>query len=617
MATVVTKSIGSGGGRDYSTLQSWEDAKPASLTASDQIWRGEAYSTTEFATTLVVSGSTTDATRYCELTVAAGHSFADHADKLTNALRYNASSGVGLRTTTAWGATLTASENYFRLSRMQVQNASTNGTAVAGTGTNVTIDQCIVECNGGRAVDLNTGAVLTNSLFVGRKSGADSIASLWNATVANCVFAAPSGRAPTHAIRRNYWSSFSMTNCAVFGASTLFTGSSGATFSACYTDNASPPSGFTQVAYDTSTGSGFESITDGSHDYRIKSTSALKDAGTSSGAPSVDIVGSTRPQGGAYDVGAWEYAAGGGSTITATTSLSAAIQLAQQISSGASLAVQSSPAVTSTVTAAVQAARTAQAQLDLVAQQARSDLAAVQAAVQAAGAQTTSLQAAVQLARAASLSLDLAVQAQRAATADISLQVQAASQQSASVDLYVQSGSTASTSLALAVLSQALASAGVDLAVQLPGLATTGASTAVQVARSAAAVLDLALQRLRTAGASVSLQVQAGTSALAQLDVAVQQAQATTAAVQMAVAQAMSASASLAAAVQVQRLVTSAVDAAVAWRAAASLGLSLYVDDGSVLRPGLRHLWAIAAQRDLWAKPALRDLWARPERGRS
>lgn len=311
MATVVTKSIGSGGGRDYSTLQSWEDAKPASLTASDQIWRGEAYSTTEFATTLVVSGSTTDATRYCELTVAAGHSFADHADKLTNALRYNASSGVGLRTTTAWGATLTASENYFRLSRMQVQNASTNGTAVAGTGTNVTIDQCIVECNGGRAVDLNTGAVLTNSLFVGRKSGADSIASLWNATVANCVFAAPSGRAPTHAIRRNYWSSFSMTNCAVFGASTLFTGSSGATFSACYTDNASPPSGFTQVAYDTSTGSGFESITDGSHDYRIKSTSALKDAGTSSGAPSVDIVGSTRPQGGAYDVGAWEYAAGG------------------------------------------------------------------------------------------------------------------------------------------------------------------------------------------------------------------------------------------------------------------------------------------------------------------
>jgi len=330
MVTVVTKTIGTGGGRDYSTLQSWEDAAPANLVTSDQVWRGECYNDAEFTSALTVSGSTVDATRYKELTVASGQAFADHANKLTNALRYNASNGAGLRSTTAWGTALTASESYFRISRLQVYQDSSNGPALQISGQGAVVDGVISESRGGRALYLYSNGTAKNSLFVSRRASASEVADIWDGcSVANCTFAVPSDiAAATRVIRRSYWSGNTFTNCGFFGGTDAVSSATGATFSNCYTnDSTSIPSGCTTVAYDTSTGSGFENTLDGTHDYRIKSTSALKDAGTSTGAPSVDIVGTTRPQGGAYDVGAWEYASAGsngtasGATLTASSSL--------------------------------------------------------------------------------------------------------------------------------------------------------------------------------------------------------------------------------------------------------------------------------------------------------
>ena len=330
MVTVVTKTIGTGGGRDYSTLQSWEDAAPANLVTSDQVWRGECYNDAEFTAALTVSGSTVDATRYKELTVASGQAFADHANKLTNALRYNASNGAALRSTTAWSSALTVSENYFRLSRLQIYQDSSNGYALTINNQGAVVDGVIVETRGGRALLLLSNSTATNSLFVSRKSSVSEVASIWDGcAVKNCVFAVPSDlTAATSVIRRLYWSGNTFTNCAFFGGTDAVSSATGATFSNCYTnDSTSIPSGCTTVAYDTSTGSGFENITSGTHDYRIKSTSALKDAGTSTGAPSVDIVGTARPSGSDYDVGCWEYASGGGDV---TVSLSGS-----QSSSGA------------------------------------------------------------------------------------------------------------------------------------------------------------------------------------------------------------------------------------------------------------------------------------------
>lgn len=595
MPTTVTKTIGTAGGRDYSTLQSWEDAAPANLVTSDQIWRGECYNDSAFTAGVTISGSTSDATRYKELTAAAGQSFVDHSDRLTNPLTYNQAKGVGVSGSFSYGRPLIVSEANARVSRIQFRNTATSGQALQVDGTPTTFKQCIFDAAGSAAALLNgSAATVENTLFVLRKNGQTYVVNLFGTsnTIANCTVVVPSNiTKATNAFQRAYTASTTLTNVAAFGVTNVWSNGTGFTAVNCFTDASSPPSGWTNVAYDTSTGSGFEGTVNASGDWRIKSTSALKEAGTSTGAPGVDIVGTTRPQGSLYDVGAWEHSSAG-SSPTLTTSLSVAIQQAQALTAGLSAAVQLTPTASSSANLAVQAARTAQAGLDLAVQQARTGVASVQLAVQAAGLQSAGLDAALQLARSATTALDLAVQAQASATAAVSLQVQAGYSASASLNLQVQSGSSTSVALSVAVLQQALATAGLNLVVQTPGAATAGVSAALQAARTAAAAVDLALQAARSTGASVNLQVQAGTSLSAVLDVAVQQARSAVASVQLAIAQTASASLSLGAAVMVQRSVAAAVDALVQGGRLALADLSVYVHDGSLLQlaPGRRRV---------------------------
>lgn len=276
-------------------------------------------------------------------------------------------------------------------------------------------------------------------------------------------------------------------------------------------------------------------------------------------------------------------AAGGGSTITATASLSAAVQLAQQLTAGISAAVQAPGSASASANAAVQAARSSQASLDAATQRQLSAVASLDAAVQAGSSASTSLAAAVQLARSATSALDLAVQAQRSASASVSAQVQADYAQSAAVDAYVQAGSSASTSLAAAILAQAQAQAGIDAAVQTSSQQTAGMSAALRVALQAVATVDAALQQMRSASASLSAHVQTGTSASTGFDVAVQAAAAAVVGVQAAIASAATTSLQLGAVVMVQRSVAAAMAGAVQASQASIATLSAYVQDPSIL----------------------------------
>jgi len=134
MPTTVVKTIGSAGGRDYSTLQAWEDAAPANLVTADQIWRGECYNDSEFTVgqnaLLTIAGSTTDATRYKELTAAAGQSFQDAAGVRTNALTYNQANGVGISKTGNYIGAIYVDENNVHLSRLQIKNTATSGATI-------------------------------------------------------------------------------------------------------------------------------------------------------------------------------------------------------------------------------------------------------------------------------------------------------------------------------------------------------------------------------------------------------------------------------------------------------------------------------------------------------
>lgn len=326
MTTTVVKSIGSGGGRDYTSLQAWEDAAPANLVTSDQVWKGECYNDSTFSAVLTVSGSTSDSTRYKWLTAASGQSFADHASKLTNVLKANGSNGVLLSNSTAYSHMITVSENYFKVSRLQMSPSNSAAKNLISNNTGTTIDQCIIEIvKNGDKLQMYSASTIQNTLIIDRfganTSGVGVISTYVSGLMQNCTVVRPSDKsAAGQAIQRSYWSAFVMRNCAIFGFPAAITGgTTGLSATNNYTDQSSPPTGFTQVAFDTSTGSGFEGITDSARDFRIKSTSALKDAGSSTAAPSVDIVDSTRPQNSLYDVGAWELASAAASMFRSRT----------------------------------------------------------------------------------------------------------------------------------------------------------------------------------------------------------------------------------------------------------------------------------------------------------
>lgn len=111
--------------RQYTIPQVWEDASPANLVTDGNIWQGQMYNDSEFTSAagtdyLTMSGTTTDATHYKELTTAAGQSFQDHASVRTNGLRYNVSNGVGINLSAAYpGVIVKGTEDYGRVSKIQ------------------------------------------------------------------------------------------------------------------------------------------------------------------------------------------------------------------------------------------------------------------------------------------------------------------------------------------------------------------------------------------------------------------------------------------------------------------------------------------------------------------
>lgn len=123
MPTTVTHSIGTAS-RDYSTVQLWLDAAP-DLVAGDKIWRGEGYNDSEFSGAWDATAVVQDATRYVELTTAAGQSFYDNASVRANALRYSVSNGVGSNRSTTYSTAFNGTG--IKLSRWQLTQGGTGG----------------------------------------------------------------------------------------------------------------------------------------------------------------------------------------------------------------------------------------------------------------------------------------------------------------------------------------------------------------------------------------------------------------------------------------------------------------------------------------------------------
>ncbi len=286
MPTTIVKTVGTGG-RDYSTIQAAEDAKPANLVTADQIWKMECYNDSEFTAGVTISGSTTDATRFAWLTAATGQSFADHAGKATNAMRYDQTKGVGINVATAYAGILFANEPYSVVERLQFKCSSTNpspNAAVSMFGNGAALKSSIIEYTHTIScihVSANNASI-ANCLIIANGTSLSGNAidfkyCTGGAAVNNTIVRPSDRTAGAGGIGRGGGSTgILLQNNAVFGFSSAFVNWSSGTDGASgnnATDASSAPGSSNQLSLSYS--AQFESTVSSSQDFRPKSGGAL------------------------------------------------------------------------------------------------------------------------------------------------------------------------------------------------------------------------------------------------------------------------------------------------------------------------------------------------------
>lgn len=236
LPTTVTSSIGTTG-RTYSTLQAWEDAAPANLVSEDKIWRGEMYNDSEFAPAadpaLFVGGSTADATRYKELTVAAGQSFVDH-DWSNDNLTYDQSAGVGLKLNNTDQDGIFEEEGHFHLSRLQIlMNTTDNGRSLNHSGGGLEKVKDVLIVHKGNLEPIRTsngGCEYVNVLVILDSAAADGVLVPTGGSprpkFTGCTIIRASNRTPTATGFGEVAAGdgFQLVSCGIFGFSNVTSG---------------------------------------------------------------------------------------------------------------------------------------------------------------------------------------------------------------------------------------------------------------------------------------------------------------------------------------------------------------------------------------------------------
>lgn len=313
----VTKSIGSGGGRDYSTLQAWEDALPANLVTDGNAQVGECYNDSEFTARVSIAGQTTDATNNITLRCASGQSFSDNTNKLTNRLAYNTSNGVAVRTTTAYAsAVIVVTTNNVLIEGLQIKATGTQTWALNASGTANVVRKCILSAvsrnNSNDFVARVSGSssnLIANCLVIAdAANGCTGVNLVSGASAVNCTVVRPSNRTAGGKGFHAAYSTSTVKNCAIFGFSVSSTGTY-ASDGHNVTDHTSAPGSTSNITSATYANQFVQSSTGSSvEDFRVASTAALIGAGvvdTTNIPASDDIVGQAR--GTSWTVGCWQY----------------------------------------------------------------------------------------------------------------------------------------------------------------------------------------------------------------------------------------------------------------------------------------------------------------------
>lgn len=316
MATI--SSIGTTG-RTYSTIGAWHTA------FANGGWEGECYNDTEFNETPSIAGSSS--VNYEILRTATGQSA---FDTNTNPLKYDVSKGVGLKTTAAYSIAL-AVGSYCTVKGLQIWQAGGGnnniGLNTGFTAVSIAVDRCLIfNTNGGTTGtagiamrmfgSIGAGAqVLTNSVLITYSNKGLILDYAAGTVVENNTIVSPSDKSNTSVAMQLTSGTPVLKNNAVFGFSGGFITVSGGTPGG--SNNATDLS---SVGFGTSNqvsltfSSQFVGVASTGMDYRTKTGAGLLDNGVDDHATypaiAVDIYGTSRPQGSAYDIGAHELISG-------------------------------------------------------------------------------------------------------------------------------------------------------------------------------------------------------------------------------------------------------------------------------------------------------------------
>lgn len=309
---MATSTIGTGG--TFSTIQAWEDAMAATLSAPEV---GQLLNQTFSSSSALVTfaGTTTSPTNAITLTTAAGASFRDNANKLTNALRANASNGALVQLTGGYDNAITVSVANVTFQGLQVDCTTGPSRAInAASGPSCTIDSCLLQARPAGSdgvVNLSgTGGICRNSVLVNAGSGGGGIPTQGGSILDCTIVRAAANAAAGTGVARSYGDPL-IQGTAIFGFSSATTGAVNASSDYNATDLSSLGTGYPATAHNLTSrafGSQFQDTgsTLASADWRLKAGSSLIDAGTAISGITTDVVGTTRAT---PDVGAWEVAA--------------------------------------------------------------------------------------------------------------------------------------------------------------------------------------------------------------------------------------------------------------------------------------------------------------------
>lgn len=310
---IITNSIGTTG-RDYSTLQAWEDAIPADVVASGNSYVGECYNDSEFSAGVVISAHNTDATHTITLTAATGQSFQDHPNVRSNALVYDQSKGVGILVTASYSSGVDALglTHYLTVTRLQIKTTHAKSFPLVSDSLNdnLVVKDCILQGNSETANVVDLFGELINCLVIQDHATGDGIWMRQNHNVLGCTIVRTTNNSPagTGVIARNY-ADITLRSTAIFGftnpTGVAGTGAFDALCSNNASDGASLPGASNQINVPFSNVTPFSDADNTGTDLKaIVGTALVNNGIRDSGLAPDDITGEARDT--TPTIGVWE-----------------------------------------------------------------------------------------------------------------------------------------------------------------------------------------------------------------------------------------------------------------------------------------------------------------------